>query len=185
MFADNVHECDIWKYSQPTEVEFRQMFAGVTVVRQQDFGTILSFKKRSYNKHIAIDENNMIQEWQDLYAKAVQYASNIITNSTYFQNSDNPIHPPYESAKDYLPTHKVQFNLSWTYQKGYGQLYGETYMEPYKDELLKLFEQGNTDSSKKMNPGKMREQLIISVNHRKLSTNVFYHLFLMTKKSST
>ena len=41
------------------------------------------------------------------------------------------------------------FNLSWVCWKGYGQLYGETYMEPYKDELLKMFEQGNKDSAKK------------------------------------
>ena len=39
-------------------------------------------------------------------------------------------------------------------------------MEPYKDELLKLFEQGNTDSGKKMNPEKMREQLMIMFPHK-------------------
>ena len=165
-FADNVHECDIRKYSQPTEVEFNQMFTGVTVIRQQDFGTILSFKKRSTNKHVTIEENDMIQERQDVYAKTVRYASNIITNSSYFHSSDNPIHPLYESAKDYLPTHKIPFNLSWACRKGYGQLYGETYMEPYKDELLKMFEHGNKDSAKKMNPGKMREQLMIMFPHK-------------------
>ena len=123
MFADNVHEYDIRKYSRHTEVEFNKMFTGVTVVRQQDFGTILSFKKWSTNKHVTIDKNDMIQERQDVYAKT--------------------IHPLYEYAKDYLPTHKIPFNLSWACQKGYG------YMEPYKDELLKMFEQGNKDSAKK------------------------------------
>ena len=44
MFEDNIHECDIWKYSRPTEVEFKKMFTEEIVVRQQDFGTILSFK---------------------------------------------------------------------------------------------------------------------------------------------
>ena len=40
------------------------------------------------------------------------------------------------------------------------------YMEQYKDELLKLFKQGTTDSEKEMNPGKVREQLMTMFPHK-------------------
>ncbi len=38
-------------------------------------------------------------------------------------------------------------------------LYGDTYIAKYKNKLSEFFEQGRTDSSKKMNAAMMREQL--------------------------
>ena len=38
-------------------------------------------------------------------------------------------------------------------------MYGETYMSEYKEHLLNMFNEGCSNSTNKMNPGKMRETL--------------------------
>ena len=125
LFLDSIQECDIRRCGQTTEEEYKQMFTGVIVVKQQDFGSISLFKKQPKNHH-----------------------------------------PLYNMAKDYIPTHKFVFDSSWACRKGYGKLYGKRYMNIYKEELLKLFEAGIIDSAKKMNPAKMREQLMSMFPHR-------------------
>ncbi len=46
-------------------------------------------------------------------------------------------------------------------------MYGQTYIDTYNNILVSLFEEGNKDPSKKMNPAMMREQL------RKQFPNIF------------
>ena len=164
---DCIQECDIRKYGQPTDEEYKQMFTGVTVLKQQEFGSILSFKKRSTkNVQLSLNKNVLVQERQDMLATGARYAKDIISSSTYFHSSDIQHHPLYDTAKDYTPTHKFVFDLSWACRKGYGKLYGNTYMDMYKEELLKLYEVGTENSAQKMNPGRMREKLMIQFPHR-------------------
>ena len=68
--------------------------------------------------------------------------------------------PKYDMAKDYKPLNDNVFNVSWARRKGHGKLYGKHYIDKYKSELQIMFEEGKRDSSKKMNPGKMRECLL-------------------------
>ena len=166
LYLDSIQECDIRRYGQTTEEEYKQMFTGVAVVKQQDFGSISSFKKRPNNTQLSLNKHEVVEERKDLFAKSIRYAKEIISSSSYFHSSDIHHHPMYDTAEDYNPTHKFVFDQSWACRKGYGRLYGKTYMDMYKDELLKLFEAGNIDSAKKMNPGKMREQLMSMFPHR-------------------
>ena len=154
LFLDSIQECDIRRYGPTTEEEYKQMFTGVVVVKQQEFGSISSFKKRPKNMQLSLNRHNVVQERRDLFAKAVRYAKEIISSFTYFHSAEIHHHPLYDMAKDYIPTHKFVFDSSWACHKGYGKLYGKTYMDIYKEELLKLFEVGTIDSAKKMNPGK-------------------------------
>ena len=68
--------------------------------------------------------------------------------------------PKHDIAKDFKPSNDNVFNVSWARRKGHGKLYGSNYIDKYKSELKNLFEEGKRDSSKKMNPGKMRERLL-------------------------
>ena len=68
--------------------------------------------------------------------------------------------PKHDMAKDYKPLNDNVFNVSWARRKGHGKLYGKHYIDKYKSELQIMFEEGKRDSSKKMNPGKIRERLL-------------------------
>ena len=63
-------------------------------------------------------------------------------------------------AIEYVPNNDHMFNSSWARRKGHGKMYGTKYVKMYQKDLEAMFEEGNKDASKKMNPGKMREHLI-------------------------
>ena len=98
---------------------------------------------------LSLNKNVFVQEKQDMFTKGVRYAKDIISSSTYFHSSDIQHHPLYDMAKDHTPVHKFVFELSWACRKGYGKLYGNTHMDMYKEELLKLYELGKDNSAKK------------------------------------
>ena len=66
-------------------------------------------------------------------------------------------------------------DVAFPWEQGWGQrynnlestLYGQTYIDMYKHIIVSMFEEGNKDPSKKMNPAMMQEQL------RKQFLNVF------------
>ena len=72
----------------------------------------------------------------------------------------------YDLALNYIPENNFANDLSWARRKGYGQLYGETYMDEFKDELLRMFREGTINDGNKMNPGKMRETLMNMFPHK-------------------
>ena len=114
------------------------MITRVEVFKLQDFSKIFAFKKRlRKDSHINMDEGIPVRK--DSYAKAVRYAKRLLSTSEYFHDLDKDNNPLYDLSSDFTPESNFAINLSWARRKGYGQLYGETYMDKYKDELLKMF----------------------------------------------
>lgn len=165
-----VREHEIRQYGSPTDKAYdvTRMISGTKILKLQDFGNIAAFVTQN-KKTTSINLHNIVMERRDYLAKAVRYANRIISSSQYFHNKHDSDSPLYNLASEFTPTHQLPFHPSWARRGGYGELYGETYMEEFKDELLKLFQIGCADHSKKMNPAKMREHLV----------NMFPHKFLI------
>ena len=162
-----VREHEIRQYGPPTDKAYdvTRMISGTKILKLQDFGNIAAFVTRN-KKTTSINLHNIVMERRDYLAKAVRYANRIISSSQYFHDKHDSDSPLYNLASEFTPTHQLPFHPSWARRGGYGELYGETYMEEFKDELLKLFRVGCADHSKKMNPAKMREHLVNMFPHK-------------------
>ena len=68
--------------------------------------------------------------------------------------------PIYDLAEEYAPSEEENFKPSWARRQGHGKLYGKTYTDLYMDDIKQMFDQGEKESSNKMNASKMREQLL-------------------------
>ena len=139
---------------------------GIKIVKMQEFGTISAFKKCD-KKEVSTDIENSIPIRKDFYAKKVRYAKSIVSASDYFHDASKDKDLMYDLALNYIPENNFANDSSWARRKGYGQLYGETYMDEFKDELQRMFREGTIDDGNKMNLGKMRETLM----------NIFPHKF--------
>ena len=167
MYTKSVADSNIRQYGPPTleDYDVINMMTRVKIIKLQDFGKILPFKKRlRLEQSINMDKGIPVRK--DSYAKAVRYAKRLLSTSEYFHDSDKIDNPLYDLSSDFTPERNFAVNSSWARRKGYGQLYGETYMDQYKDELLKMFNDGCSKSGNKMNPGKMRENLINMFPHK-------------------
>ena len=74
------------------------------------------------------------------------------------ETSSNPLH---ELSQNYKPTEDKIFNSSWARRLGHRKMYGETYINIYKDGIEEMFQSGEAISSKKMNASKMCEHLML------------------------
>ena len=165
----SVKTSNIRQYGPPVGYEYDEnsMITGVKILKMQEFGTISAFKKHVKKKELATDIEKIICVRKDSYAKAVRYAKQIVSSSDYFHDANEENNPLFDLASEYTPESSFAKDSSWARRKGYGQLYGETYMNEYKEHLLNMFNDGCSKSANKMNPGKMREVL----------TNMFPHKF--------
>ena len=159
LFTGSVVNSDIRQYGPPTfdDYDVAKMITKVKVVKLQEFGKIFAFKKRQKKDQSSINIGRLIPVRKDSYAKAVRYAKRIVSTSDYFHDPNEKTNPLYNLSSDYTPDSNFAIHPSWARRKGYGQLYGETYMDNYKDELIKMFNDGLSKSANKMNPGKMRK----------------------------
>ena len=164
----SVKTSNIRQYGPPVGYEYddNSMITGVKVLKMQEFGTISAFKKHVKKKELSTDIEKVICVRKDSYAKAVRYAKDIVSTSDYFHDANEENNPLYNLASDYTPESSFAKELSWARRKGYGQLYGETYMSEYKEHLRNMFNEGCTNSANKMNPGKMRETLMNMFPHK-------------------
>ena len=165
----SVKTSNIRQYGPPVGYEYDEnsMITGVKILKMQEFGTISVFKKHVKKKELPTDIEKIICVRKDSYAKAVRYAKQIVSSSDYFHDANEGNNPLFDLASEYTPESSFAKDSSWARRKGYGQLYGETYMNEYKEHLLNMFNDGCSKSANKMNPGKMREFL----------SNMFPHKF--------
>ena len=168
LLSKSVKNLNIRQYGPSVGEHYNEsmMMTGIRIVKMQEFGTISAFKKRNKNE-VSADIENAIPIQKDSYAKAVRYAKNIVSTSDYFHDASKDNDPMYDLALNYIPENNFANDSSWARRKGYGQLYGETYMDEFKDELQRMFREGTIDDGNKMNLGKMRETLM----------NIFPHKF--------
>ena len=167
-FTGSVANSDIRQYGPPAFEDYNvaKMITKVKVVKLQEFGKIFAFKKRQKKDQLSINIDKVIPVRKDSYAKAVRYAKQIVSTSDYFHDQNEKTNALYNLSSDYTPDSNFAIRPSWARRKGYGQLYGETYMDNYKDELLKMFNDGCSKNENKMNPGKMRENLMNMFPHK-------------------
>ena len=128
--------------------------------------------KQSRNRRKTTFKGTNIRE--DVRSNAIRFANDHIQNgvlSVLSSAIDNPI-------LDDSVGYNIDNNVVSSFDKGWGRranrigtstssMYGETYIEPYKDKLKELFEVGVQNSSRKMNAAMMRNEL------KKLFPNVF------------
>ena len=130
-----------------------------------------SFKQRR-NKRKPAFKGDRTRE--DMRSNAIRFANNHIINgdlSILSSTKDNPI-------LDDSVGYNIYNNIVSTFDKRWGRrinrictstssIYGETYIEPYKEKLKEMFQVDAQNSSKKMNAAMMRNEL------RKLYPNIF------------
>ena len=95
----------------------------------------------------------------DAIAKAIRYASTVISTSNYFKDhkAENQL---YLETESFSPSSNQIFKPGWARRPAHGESYGDSYIKYYKDDLYKYYTAGELDSNKKMSAGKMREMLM-------------------------
>ena len=95
----------------------------------------------------------------DAIAKAIRYASTVISTSNYFKDhkAEDPL---YLETESFSPLPDQIFKPGWARRPAHGESYGDSYIQHYKDDLFKYYAAGELDSNKKMSAGKMREMLM-------------------------
>ena len=95
----------------------------------------------------------------DAIAKAIRYASTVISTSNYFKDhkAENKL---YLETESFSPSSNQIFKPGWARRPAHGESYGDSYIKHYKDDLYKYYTAGELDSNKKMSAGKMREMLM-------------------------
>ena len=125
------------------------------------FGNIQSSHSTKKNKsRCRIVSTSIIR--QDVRSCAIRVANNSIQQGNLRITSayvDDPL--LQDSASFSCSDEAFHWEQGWgrRYNNLESTLYGQNYIDKYKDILVSLFEEGNKDSSKKMNPAMMREQL--------------------------
>ena len=157
----NISNINLREYGPPRCAAYNvdNMITAVKIIQQQELGTVRSLmeKKKKAANNVPLPKVHILR--QDSIAKGVRFGKTVITSSDYFMDTakNDPMH---DIAKDFKPLNDDAFKGSWARRKGHGKLYGSNYIEKYRNELKAMFEEGKMDSSKKMNPGKMRERLL-------------------------
>ena len=137
-------------------------YTAVRVVKQLSLG-IPKPHKNSVDDLITNSRKYVISKHDyhrnDTTAKAIRYAATVITNSRYYtdcQSGDNPI---YNKALTFEMKSEDLFKPGWALRERGGELYGNSYVCLYKDDLREMFGRGEQNSSDKMNAAQMRETL--------------------------
>ena len=124
-------------------------------------GKLSSFNKPKMHRKEIINFSTLHQ--QDTRTQAIHIANELIQHGDLgiiSASNDVPILEDCESS-DVTFDH-LHFEQGWGRRNNTlseTTLYGDTYIAKYKDKLSEFFEQGRTDSSRKMNAAMMREQL--------------------------
>ena len=144
-------------YGCPTNVIYHQsnLLTKINIHQQQEFGFIAPLAERRKQQQQPDLKAVRISERKDIVARAVRYAKQTITSSSYFL-TETSLDPMYDFAEEYVPSEQETFKPSWARRQGHGKLYGKTYTELYMNDIKDMFERGEKESSNKMNASKMR-----------------------------
>ena len=160
----NYHYKRIRQYGPPTSDVYNEsnFMSKIKVYKQQELGYVAPLADRKKNTTNPSSRNVSIQitDRRDIVARSIRYAKATITSSNYFL-SESSSDPMYEFAQNYKPTEDETFPPSWARRLGHGKMYGQTYIDMYKDDIEEMFESGEAISSNKMNASKMREHLML------------------------
>ena len=151
-------------YAPPNNIflDNSNMITNSKILMMKDIDRIKNMKQKKVNTNEEEVESQTVQVRNDVLAKAVRIAKSHLTKSQKFLDYEDT-DPNYDLASEYVPSQEERewFKPGWARRKRHGQLYGTSYVEDFKEELIKMFEIGANDSSRKMNAGKMREKLSI------------------------
>ena len=124
-------------------------------------GKLSSFNKPKMHRREKINFSTIHQ--QDARTQAIRIANELIQHGDLGIISASNDDPILEDCESFDATFDhLHFEQGWGRRNNTSSestLYGDTYIAKYKDKLSEFFEQGRTDSSKKMNAAMMREQL--------------------------
>jgi len=128
-------------------------------------GNLTSFDLIALNRTKCNGRFHGQQNRQDSRSKAIRMANHHIQNgdlSVLSSTKDNPI-LDHSSSFNLDDETLSKFNEGWgrraNSKNESSSIYGQTYIEEYKEKLGEFFQQGNKDSSQKMNAAMMREEL--------------------------
>ena len=133
------------------------MFTCTQVVKHMELGIplpIMTTGKRSKNQRIVL--NNQVSFRNDTIAKAIRHAHLIICSNKHFRDDD----PLYSLGEAYNLSPDEYFKPGWARRPPHGTMYGNSYIDTYKDDLTEIFDIGTKQTNLKMAPGKMHDLLV-------------------------
>ena len=161
------NDCIDVNYSEPHKEYYGQdlFYTNLKIVKQLLVGTpkphltLLDDNNSKVKKKSRrlIPDGKVVRN--DAIAKAIRYASKVISTSNYFKDhkAEDPL---YLETKSFSPSHDQIFKPGWARRPAHGESYGDSYIKYYKHDLNKYYAAGELDSNKKMSAGKMREMLM-------------------------
>ena len=104
--------------------------------------------------------NNNSSTRNDTVAKAIRHAHLIICSNKQFRDTkdDDPLYSLGETYN--LSPADGKFTPGWARRPPHGSMYGNSYIENYKNDLIEMFDVGKQQSNLKMAPGKMYDILV-------------------------
>ena len=162
------NDCIDINYAEPHEEYYGKhlLYTNLKIVKQLLIGTPKPHQNLmddSIGKVIKKKSRRLIPNGKvirnDAIAKAIRYASTVISTSNYFKDhkAENKL---YLETESFSPSSNQIFKPGWARRPAHGESYGDSYIKHYKDDLYKYYTAGELDSNKKMSAGKMREMLM-------------------------
>ena len=118
---------------------------------------IMTTGKVSKNQRIVL--NNQVSVRNDTIAKAIRHDHLIIRTNKHFRDTkdDDPL---YSLGEAYNLSSDEVFTPGWARRPRHGTIYGNSYIDTYKDDLAEMFDIGTKQPNLKMAPGKMYDLLV-------------------------
>ena len=139
----------------------RSCLTGVVVRKRSRLMDVVGpRRRRSTTQESQTSEVTQQETRKDAVAYAVRLAASLL------ESTDATIRDGNQEMEEYMLSDELEpgdFELrapSWARRPPHGKQYGVTYIEIYREAIKSLFMAGVNDSSKKMNPAMMRQELI-------------------------
>ena len=136
------------------------MITGTHVMKRMELGIpspTMTKGKVSKNTRIVLNNKSSIRN--DTVAKAIRHAHLVIRSNKHFRDTKDAV-PLYSLGETYHLLADEMFTPGWARRPPHGSMYGNSYIENYKNDLIEMFDVGKQQSNLKMAPGKMYDILV-------------------------
>jgi hypothetical protein len=148
------------KSTNGTDVyNFKNMVTGVKVERVMGLGDIRPSRPSRISKTGIKDIKPPKDTRKDVLARGIRMLATEAYSTYSIQDGQDDNVAEYKLADDYAMPECLIQEKGWARRAERGDMYGQKYIEKYKDELFDMYKRGSDDSDRKQGPSGMLEQL--------------------------
>ena len=150
------------QYSEPKQdvLQKDNMITGLTIIRTSYLArnTQEARKKKKKAIQVSAASGNNINQRKNVKAIGVRFAAEYIKDQSFITDARDSENENYKQSEDFeLRSTELPYPGFARRDTGGGDLFGERYIGPYKDNIKNLVEKGNADKGSKISPAQALE----------------------------